>query len=55
MINLNEAELMDEENWIETTKMRKNMKKLLGWVRVKKKSKLNIVGRGGVGDNIFVR
>ena len=29
MINLNEAKLMNEENWIETTKMRKNMKKLI--------------------------
>ena len=29
MINLNEAELMDDENWIETTKMRKNLKKLM--------------------------
>ena len=29
MINLNEAKLMNEENWIETTKMRKNLKKLM--------------------------
>ena len=28
MINLNEAKLMNEENWIEATKMRKNLKKL---------------------------
>ena len=27
MINLNEAKLTNEENWIETTKMRKNVKK----------------------------
>ena len=29
MINLNGAKLMDEENQIETTKMRKNLKKLM--------------------------
>ena len=29
MINFNEAKLMNEENWIETTKMRKNLKKLV--------------------------
>ena len=29
MINLNEAKLMDDENWIETTKMRKKLKKLM--------------------------
>ena len=29
MINLNEAKLMNEENWIETTKMKKNLKKLM--------------------------
>ena len=29
MINLNEAKLMDGENWTETTKMRKNLKKLM--------------------------
>ena len=29
MINLNEAKLMDEEKWIKTTKMRKNLKKLM--------------------------
>ena len=29
MINLNEAKLMNEENWIETTKIKKNLKKLM--------------------------
>ena len=29
MINLNEAKLMNEENWIETTKMWKSLKKLM--------------------------
>ena len=29
MINLNEAKLVNEENWIEATKMRKNLKKLM--------------------------
>ena len=29
MINLNEAKLMNEENWIETTETRKNWKKLM--------------------------
>ena len=29
MINLIEAKLMNEENWIETTKMRKNLKTLM--------------------------
>ena len=29
MINLSEAKLMNEENWIETTKMRKNLKNLI--------------------------
>ena len=28
-MNLNEAKLTDEENWIETTKMRKSLKKLM--------------------------
>ena len=27
-MNLNEAKLMNEENWIETTQIRKNLKKL---------------------------
>ena len=29
MMNLNEAKLMNEGNWIETTKMMKNLKKLM--------------------------
>ena len=29
MMNLNEAKLIDEENWIETTEMRKSLKKLM--------------------------
>ena len=29
MINLNEAKLMNEKNWIETTETRKNWKKLM--------------------------
>ena len=29
MINLIEAKLMNEENWIDTTKMRKNLEKPL--------------------------
>ena len=29
MIDLNEAELMNEEDWFETTKMRKNLRKLM--------------------------
>ena len=29
MINSNEAKLMNEEDWIETTKMRKNLRKLM--------------------------
>ena len=28
MLNLDEAVIMSEENWVETTKMRKNLKKL---------------------------
>ena len=27
MINSNEAKLLNEENWVETTKMRKNLQK----------------------------
>ena len=29
MIDLNEAKLMNEEDWFETTKMRKNLRKLM--------------------------
>ena len=29
MLNLDEAKIMNEENWVETTKMRKNLKKLV--------------------------
>ena len=29
IINLNQAKLMNEENWIETIKMKKNVKKLM--------------------------
>ena len=29
MVNINEAKIMNEENWIETTKLKKNLKKLM--------------------------
>ena len=29
MLNLDEAKIMNEENWVKTTKMRKNLKKLV--------------------------
>ena len=51
MINLNEVELMDEENWIETTKMRKSLKKVMKKI-VKYKKDRRI---GNAGDNYYRR
>ena len=36
-ININEAKLMDEENWIETTKIMENLKKLMKKFRKNRK------------------